>query len=72
MDGATAPLDHPVWDKWMPPAGFNCRCAVLESFDEREFYLPDPLPEPDEGWGWNPGKVFDDELVSDRVASNIR
>lgn len=39
LDGATRPThaamngrvfraDSPVWDEWMPPNGFNCRCSV--------------------------------------------
>lgn len=39
LDGATRPnhaamngrvyrADNPIWDEWMPPNGFNCRCSV--------------------------------------------
>lgn len=28
MNGKVYPVDHPIWDTWMPPNGFNCRCSV--------------------------------------------
>jgi SPP1 gp7 family putative phage head morphogenesis protein len=62
MDGAIAAKDHPVWEKWYPPAGHNCRCSCIAIFGEFEENLPDPLPEPDEGFGINFGKVFSDRL----------
>lgn len=27
-EGLTAPIDHPVWDTFKPPLGYNCRCAL--------------------------------------------
>lgn len=32
MDGRRAPKDHPMWDTWFPPAGWNCRCVCTEIF----------------------------------------
>lgn len=29
MDGFVARNDDPVWRRWYPPAGFNCRCSVV-------------------------------------------
>lgn len=29
------PVDHPYWDKWAPPCGWNCRCT-LQSLSERD------------------------------------
>ena len=29
MEGFTARFDDPVWSKWYPPAGYNCRCTVI-------------------------------------------
>jgi len=41
MDGKVYPLDHPVWDTWWPPNGFNCRCTVrtLSEAEVDEFGL---------------------------------
>lgn len=29
MNGKIYPADHPFWDTWYPPNGFNCRCGVV-------------------------------------------
>lgn len=29
------PIDHPYWDMWAPPCGWNCRCT-LQSLSERD------------------------------------
>ena len=63
MDGTMAAPDNPLWEKWWPPSGFNCRCACIPIFGDFEEYIPDPLPEPDEGWDYNPGMVFRDSLA---------
>lgn len=39
MDGHVAPVDDKIWNIWMPPAGYRCRCTVIsltkEQADER-------------------------------------
>lgn len=29
LDGLVARVDDPVWDRWSPPGGFNCRCVAV-------------------------------------------
>ncbi|MBP0439444.1 phage minor head protein [Tianweitania sediminis] len=29
------PVDHPYWDRWAPPCGWNCRCT-LQSLSQRD------------------------------------
>jgi len=29
MNGRIFRNDHPIWDEWYPPNGFNCRCYVM-------------------------------------------
>lgn len=62
MDGKIYPANHPFWEKWFPPNGFNCRCSVIPL---REKDVPPeristdiPPQEPDPGFGTNPGKDY--------------
>lgn len=59
MDGTKAPKDDPVWGKWTPPNGYNCRCAVLEVFDAGSVKKPDETVEPDFGFSFNPASILD-------------
>jgi len=74
MDRATRPehaarhgkvyhADHPFWDQWYPPNGFNCRCYVktlsdgqMDARGLREERKGTDL-RPDEGWRYNPGRA---------------
>ena len=71
MDGVRAEKDDPMWSMWTPPCGWNCRCALLEIFnDETKYMTPTGSPnvKPDEGFGFNPGDVYRD-LIGARKAA---
>jgi SPP1 gp7 family putative phage head morphogenesis protein len=57
MDGFVARQDDPVWRRWYPPAGFNCRCTVVailpkDAPDDADQSGLDRMPaQPDEGFG---------------------
>lgn len=60
-DGVTLPKDDPFWERFWPPNGWNCRCAVISLFSPEEIVRP-PLVDsdgepiaPDPGFGMNPG-----------------
>lgn len=61
QDGKVYRFDHPFWDKWYPPNGFNCRCTVV-SLSSREMerqglheQTRGPSHEPDKGFDYNVG-----------------
>lgn len=61
-DGKVYHADHPFWDRWYPPNGFNCRCYV-KTLSARQMEARGLTEEtagtdvlPDEGWQYNPGK----------------
>jgi SPP1 gp7 family putative phage head morphogenesis protein len=63
MDGKVWRFDHPVWDRWYPPNGFNCRCTV-RTLSERQMRSRGLKEEtrgapfsPDEGFDYNAGLV---------------
>jgi SPP1 gp7 family putative phage head morphogenesis protein len=33
MNGRVYPADHDIWDIWLPPNGFNCRCSITPVSD---------------------------------------
>lgn len=60
-DGEVRRFDHPFWDAWYPPNGFNCRCAV-RTLSDRQMQQRGLEEEtrgsdfkPDEGFEYNPG-----------------
>jgi len=67
QDGVRMPKDAPYWQIWWPPNGFNCRCSTIEIFNEDkqadQVDPPDRLATPDEGWSFNPGLLFADQLA---------
>ncbi len=67
MDGHIAPIDAPIWKRWNPPAGHNCRCSRIALTEaqarDRGYPKADPGVEPDQGWEGDPLEGNDD-LVS--------
>lgn len=62
MDGKVYRFDHPFWDRWYPPNGFNCRCTVrtmspdeLDRSALQESTTGVDLS-PDAGFAYNPGR----------------
>jgi len=71
LNGRVWQADHPVWDTWYPPNGFNCRCYVktlsgrqmeARGLDEETKGAPGS---PDEGWAYNPGRAGLDSYKPD-------
>ena len=68
LDGTTLAKNDPRWGSIMPPNGFNCRCTVIEIFDEGQEIVPPEtaevevregefvtvVPGPDKGFNFNP------------------
>ena len=70
MDGFMARHDDPVWAKWTPPSGYNCRCRRIALTEaqaprfieaDRKRMEKDPKlaearaqAEPDKGWDYSP------------------
>ena len=71
MDGTKAGKDDQIWSEWWPPCGFNCRCSAIPIFEDFDENIPDPMPEPDEGWDYNPGQVFRDHLNDELPFANF-
>jgi SPP1 gp7 family putative phage head morphogenesis protein len=57
MDGFVAAQDDPIWRRWYPPCGFNCRCivvAILADEAPDDAIIPGALRvavQPDPGFG---------------------
>jgi SPP1 gp7 family putative phage head morphogenesis protein len=63
LEGTRAPHDDPIWNEIWTPNGFSCRCSIMDIFngDEgTETQYPPEGAHADEGWNFNPGKVFAD------------
>jgi len=63
LDGKVYNADHPFWDTWYPPNGWNCRCYV-KTLSKRQMESRGLTEEtrgvkqkPDEGWDYNVGKA---------------
>ena len=60
MDGFIAPVGHPVWQKWYPPNGYNCRCTAISLTEQQAKArgytgrVREPSVDPDTGWNYDP------------------
>ena len=54
MDGYIAPVNAPVWQTWIPPAGHNCRCTRISLTEsqakDRGYPMPPRNAQPDPGF----------------------
>lgn len=72
LDGLIYPRDHPFWEQYYPPNGYNCRCiveemSVLDSYKSRND-MPDGLIKPEPGWDRPPIELAEDpELVFELI-----
>ena len=52
------PMDHPFWDKFMPPNDWNCRCNVKQLAEGKQSIInDDELPQIKDEFKFNPGKT---------------
>lgn len=63
LDGKVYRFDHPFWDKFYPPNGYNCRCTV-RTLSEKQMtekglqeQIQPPFVKPDEGFDYNAGAI---------------
>ncbi|MBS0403058.1 MAG: minor capsid protein [Proteobacteria bacterium] len=75
MDGHIAPIDDHVWERWSPPAGYNCRCTRISLTEAqaraRGYPKAAPAVEPDAGWEGDPTEGNEDlvSVIRSRQAS---
>lgn len=80
MGGTILPKNDPFWRENWPPNGFNCRCSVLEVWDDPgkvslpkirhdEFGIPIEAI-PDAGWSFNPGMIL--RTGADDIPKSVR
>jgi SPP1 gp7 family putative phage head morphogenesis protein len=64
LDGTQLPKENSFWQTTWVPNGYNCRCDVIEIFNDEHPEIVEPKAGggPDEGWGFNAGIVFSDAL----------
>lgn len=55
LDGAVYPVFDDFWDEWFPPAGWGCRCVVVQTDEDENRIVPDKTV--DKGFRHNPGKT---------------
>jgi len=72
MDNHIAPVDDPIWRRWFPPAGHNCRCTRISLTEAqaraRGYPKAAPNVEPDAGWDGDP---TDDDVPGRLLAEKV-
>lgn len=63
LNDITLPKEHPFWQSFMPPCGWNCRCQAVPLFEPYPIIHPksyvDGSPvRPDKGFNWSAGVIF--------------
>ena len=58
LNGVELPKDHPFWDTYFPPNGYNCRCSVVVLDKKPARVSRPPKVGIDEAFAFNPGKLF--------------
>ena len=66
MHRTVLPVDDPFWATNTPPNGHACRCTVM-SLSKRQAKRTGvsgkaPGAKPDEGWDYNPGNDYAEEM----------
>ena len=52
MDSRIYPRDDPIWKKWRPPNGYNCRCILTPVTVNMDYTVSNPTAlKPDPGFG---------------------
>jgi SPP1 gp7 family putative phage head morphogenesis protein len=52
MDGRVFERGDPIWARWWPPVGYNCRCTVIPVTSNQEYSVStSPDANPDPGFG---------------------
>jgi len=52
MDGKIYPRDDPIWNRWRPPCGYNCRCILTPVTINMKYSVSNPTAlKPDPGFG---------------------
>ncbi len=82
LDGVTFKKDDQQLSTLWPPNGYNCRCTMLEHYEEPDPQKPLPdtvdidgvevLPKPDVGWDFNPGEVIHSKVSLPELSASAK
>ena len=76
QDGTRRRKDDAYWDVWMPPNGWNCRCMVIEVYDDEVSPTERKQPAnatatPDQGFDFNPGGLNLSGIGANMIVSRV-